>query len=638
MADDITISKRYYTRSKVVRDTRRQQNAENWDASAGKQDFSWKAEWQSRETTPSLPIALEHVVGTFERALTDSDDWLTAQAPGVGTPFLDPGVIADISRFYFDRLWKPGNHSETGWGIQAVVGDSVRRALVEPDIILKIYPVVTKRRQYSLERVEATEDGSYRADELHSSRRLSSYDVESIRLAVDVIPYEDYFPDPSPFKRYEIHRTRRQLSDLLANPEYDQDAVRRLLARAQGADRGRSGESVSQADQAIARDPYEVEVFECWGDMIDHESGEVLHENVFWTWSGDEMIRKATPNPCYDGTRPFVTSELIRTPEGRAPRALADIAVPMWRAMNELVNLLLDQAMRAAWGIGQLRPDIMENPEDVAHGIPQGFTGILKPNVAQGAKFYERVDNGEAPQLSLEELGRLEGYLQEALATPDTKLGQVPERATKATEIIQAMQSAGSLYEAFAARYEDTVLEPLFDKGWRLIVQYAESDDLIEPELTQILGPTNTMRLYKMTPDERFVILNSARFKVRGLRGVASRDRLFNKLMTVANLLSSNQQFADSFGQSKSYDKLWDQVLWASGVDPMSLELDEDIPEEGEEAAPEGTPEVAAGQLNPALAGSTGASQPNVQSTPQANAGISSEIAPNNPVGNQAVA
>lgn len=637
MADDITISKRYYTRSKVVRDTRRQQNAANWDASAGKQDFTWKAEWQSRETTPSLPIALEHVVGTFERALTDSDDWLTAQASGVGTPFLDPGVIAGISRFYFDRLWKPGNHSETGWGIQAVVGDSIRRALVEPDIVLKIYPVVTKRKQYSLERVEATEDGSHRADELHSSRQLASYDVESLRLAVDVVPYEDYFPDPSPFKRYEIHRTRRQISDLLANPEYDQEAVKRLLSRAQSSDRGRSGESVSEADQAIARDPYEVEVFECWGDMVDHESGEVLHENAFWTWAGDEMIRKATPNPAFDGTRPFITSELIRTPEGREPRALADIAVPMWRAMNELVNLLLDQAMRAAWGVGQVRTDIMENPEDVAHGIPQGFTAVLKPNVAQGAKFYERVDNGEAPQLSLEELSRLEGYLQEALATPDTKLGQVPERATKATEIIQAMQSAGSLYEAFAARYEDTVLEPLFDKGWRLIVQYAESDDLIEPELTQVLGPTNTMRLYNMTPDERFVVLNSARFKVRGLRGVASRDRLFNKLMTVANLLSSNQQFADSFGQSKSYDKFWDQVLWASGVDPMTLELDEEVPAEGEEEpAPEG--EVAAGQLDPTLAGSTGASQPNVQNTPQANAGLSSEFAPNNPVGNQAVA
>jgi hypothetical protein len=203
------------------------------------------------------------------------------------------------------------------------------------------------------------------------------------------------------------------------------------------------------------------------------------------------------------------------------------------------------------------------------------------------------------------------------------------------------MQSAGSLYESFAARYEDTVLEPLFDKAWRLIIQYAESDDFIEPELTQILGPTNAMRLYNMTADERFVLLNAARFRVRGLRGVASRERLFNKLMTVANLLATNQQFADSFGQSKSFDKFWDQVLWASGVDPMSLELEtvEPLPGEGEggQGAAAGI-EVAAGQLNPALAGSTGASQPNIENTPQANAGISSNIAPNNPVGNQAVA
>jgi hypothetical protein len=217
----------------------------------------------------------------------------------------------------------------------------------------------------------------------------------------------------------------------------------------------------------------------------------------------------------------------------------------------------------------------MESPEEVADGVPQGYTAVLKPNTPQGLQFYERVDNGEAPQISLENLTRLEGYLQESLAMPDTKLGQLPQRATKATEVVQAMQSAGSLYESFAARFEDTFLEPLFEKCWKMIIQYADEDTFLDDELVQILGPTNTLRLMDLTQADRFKLLSKAHFRVRGLRGVASRERTFNKLMTVVNLLSSNQQFADNFGQTKDFTKLWDQLLRATGTDPSSLDLDE---------------------------------------------------------------
>ena len=611
----------------------------------------------------------------------------------------------------------------------------------------------------------------------------------------------------------------------------------------------------------------------------------MLHENVFWTWANDRILREPTPNPFWDGTRPFVTASLLRVPGSLTGKALADHAVPMWRAMNELVNLHLDSAGRGAWGVGQVRADIMEAPEEIADGVPQGYTAVLKPNTPQGLNFYERVDEGEVSPVTLDGINRLEGFLQESMATPDTKLGQLPQRATKAcvpmfsealtragwktydqlqegqdilafncetqecewtpilrlyhypeaetvlyhnaewkvictpdhkwacqrydsrkkqlagdielvpirdvtkkhmtvwttpkkspdgpglnalpvhdlfdrewaeaevllmtqperrafingllmgegsksktseqvvftqksgpvldafrlacflegyrtssrdnttydtrydkwhakrqstvfrsprvhvnrleeydagvqpvwcpstkyktwvmrqgdsitltgnTEIVQAMQASGSLYESFAARIEDTWLEPLFEKCWKLILQY--SPDFMEDEMIQILGPTNTLRLNdaRVSTQQRYRLLSGAHMRVRGLRGVATRERNFQKLITLINLLATNQQFADSFGQTKSYDRLWDQLIRAIGVDPEMLSL---VRLDEEESAP-GT---AGGQLNPALAAGSGASPPNLTpgaaASPQTLAGGQAGMAANNPVANLA--
>src|SRR5262249_27690626 len=201
-----------------------------------------------------------------------------------------------------------------------------------------------------------------------------------------------------------------------------------------------------------------------------------------------------------------------------------------------------------------------------------------------------------------------------ALATPDTKLGTLPARQVKATEIVQAMQASGSLFESMAARFEDSFLEPLFEKAWKLIIQY--EDDFVVEEIVQILGPRLTLQLAGLKPAQRWALVQKAKFKVRGLRGVAAREREFGKLMTIVNLLASNQQFADNFGKTKDYTKLWNRLLTTSGVDPEMLDNEndndeaEDRAQQAEEAQQQGQPVVAGGQLNAALGSGSGASAP----------------------------
>jgi hypothetical protein len=617
------ITGRIIARAQSWMRTRKRKNDENWDAYRGEQDWSHKADFQSRETTPSFPIAVDQIVGTFERALTDSDDWLLAEPEGFGKPFLEPDVIKGLVQFYATRLFEPGNHAETGYGIQVLVGDSVKRGILEPLVIAKVFPEYIKRRSYRFKKNKPDAPGAYPAYD-YLGDEIAHEDVETMRLCVQLIGWDDYGRDPSPACRWEYHRSKRQLSELLANDEYDADVVRSLLGRANEKWETQERER-SEGERGAEPDPYEIEVYEVWGDIVDERTGEVLFENVFWTFAGGALLRKPTPNPFWDGTRPFIVAPIIRVPGSAEPKALADTVVPMWRAANELWNLLLDGSMRAAWGVAQIRPDLMESPEEVENGIPQGYSAVLRPNVPLGAKFYERLDNGEVPQLAIEGLNRSEQYINEGLATPDTKLGQLPQRAVKATEIVQAMQASGSLYESFAARYEDTFLEPLFEKCWKIILQFA--DDFMQDELVQILGPTNTIRLTEMSAVQRWRLLHKTTFKVRGLRGLAAKEREFQKLMTLVNLLSTNPQFADHFGQEYDFGKLWDRIIRASGNDPAMLKKEDDG-SGSDDAAESGS---AGGQLDPTLNASSGASQPNISTTVAAQRGEQSALAPNNP-------
>lgn len=636
----LAISQRYVQRSKNARRDRVSKNDENWRAYRGLQDFSEKQEWQSRETTPNFPIAVDQIVGTFERSLTDSDDWLRVEPPGIGKPIMEPEIIEKLLIFFLSHLWVPGNRPESSHGIQVVVADATKQGIMEPEVTVKVWPVLKKERHYRFEKVEPTrEQGDFKADELLGEKKLTPVEIETMRLCIEVVPWEDYFPDPTPACTYSIHRSRRQLHELLANPDYDEDAVKSLLAVATEEDR-KTSERLAKGEREVPADPYSIEVFEAWGDIIDERTGELIRENVFWTWAGDQIIREPTDNPYWDGTRPFITAPLIRIPGSKEPKALADHAVPIWRAGNELLNLYIDGAFRSVWGVGQLRPDLLEDPDDLADGMPQGYTGVLKPNVPTGQKFYERVDSGELPNFALDAITRMEGMVNEGLAIPDTRLGQLPERAVKATEIAQAMRSSGSLYETFAARFEDTFMEPLFEKCWRLILQYVE--DFSEDEIASILGVDMTLVFQSLTPEQLFKVLNKTHFKVRGLRGVASKEREFQKLSTLLNLIGSNEQFSDHFGRNFDFEKLWEALIRATGVDPSMLRLSQDPEATAEDeanaalteataGAQEEAAAIAGGQLNGNLGAGSGASQPNISTDVAGLRGEQSAFAPGNP-------
>jgi hypothetical protein len=574
------ITEHYWNRSWQSRWNRRAQNLQNWAAYHSRQDWSGKLPWQTTQTITAFGISIEQSVGTLERGLTDTEDWLTVDPIGIGDPVMDADTIAALLKYYLQRLWVPGDAPETSYNLANLLGDGLKRALLESVITAKVYGKMDTKYQYRLVESKPVRGPTghrdslslYDMTELSRPQKIVRDEVQNFRLAVELVPWEDWFPDPSLLNHYVIHEVTMDISDLGANPDYDPDVVKNIRGNA-FASYSDMYKRVTQDVVFVAHEPYEVRVRECWGDLIDPDTSEVLATNSFWTVCNGQLLRPPTPNPFWHGKRPFVSAALLRTPNSTVHKALADDAVNTWQFLNELISLMFDGALASVWGKGQLRSDYVENAEDFQEGIPQAATFLLRPNTPEGYKAYEKIDSGELPEYAVKMFDLAMRELQTALATNDLKLGQQPPKEATATSVVEAMQASGSLFEAIAARVEDTFLDPLFELAWMTILQYETDGKFVEPVLVQILGPERVLQLTQMTNEERFHLLSTAaKFKCRGLRGVTSRSRVLTKLANLLQLFGQAPEVAQAFQQKYSMQRLTEQLIRNSGVDPSTLE------------------------------------------------------------------
>ena len=642
----IRITGSYRERSWQSRWGRRSQNLANWNALYSKQDWSHKLPWQTQQTVSEFGISIEQSVGTLERGLTDTEDWLTVDPVGIGDPVMDPDVIAALMKYYLSRLWIPGDAPETSYNIANLIGDGLKRALLESIITIKVTGKLSTKYQYRLEQ-SAPKRGKLGYREtltMHDmvpmgTPRVVRDAIEDFRLCAELVPWEDWYPDPSLLNKYVIHEVTTHLSDLAANPDYDPKVISAIRGTA-SATYADMYKRVTQNVTFIQHDPDEVRVQEVWGDLIDPDTGEVLAANSFWTVCNGQLLRPPTPNPFWHGKRPFVSAPLLRTPNSTVHKALADDAVNTWQFLNELVSLMFDGALASVWGKGQMRSDFVENTDDFNEGIPQSSTFLLRPNTPEGYKAWEKLDSGELPSYALEIFNLAMRQFQTAMATSDLRLGQQPTQATTATSIVEAMQASGSLFEAIAARVEDTVLDPLFEMCWQVILQYEFDHKLTDPLLVQILGPTRTLALTQMPNEERFVVLaQSAKFKCRGLRGVTARNRVLTKLANLLQMIGTNPELLEMFKQNYSMNRFLEQLLRNSGVDPSTLEKTQQEKDQ-DEAMQMVQESLNAGQVtqpggsSPTPAGPANAGSPaSLMNASQDQQEMSSAMAPNTPSG-----
>ena len=311
---------------------------------------------------------------------------------------------------------------------------------------------------------------------------------------------------------------------------------------------------------------------ECWGTILD-DDGDVVATNQVWAIANDDhLIRPPADNPWWHGESPLVVVPLIRQPFTVFPMALYDQVVPLNLAINELFNLMLDGGLASVWGVRQLRADYLEDAGDVSEGIPQGKTLMVREDMPEGMKVLEQVTEGQVPPDALAVFNTLDREFSSSALSNEIRQGLLPAKQVRATEVAEASQSSAVVLDDIVGDMEHGLSEVL-RKAWLVLLQ--NMGEVSTSDLDDVLSIEEMLAIANMTPEDRFRTMgHGSTLKVSGISATLAKARDFMRLMSIISAAAENPLLQAAAVQKVDPEKLWDELLKMSNINPERIQRD----------------------------------------------------------------
>lgn len=560
----IRVSFSYAQESRNASQDRREMNRRNYDTYHLRQDYGHKRAGQSREFLPKQAMAVEQITQFFQQGLLELEDWFRVEySPGVVDG--DKIITNEDIRRLIDRQLQKNNFT-------CFVGDSIKQGLLGSLMICKVTGKKEKKPFYVTEK-------EFKISKLKTKTTLKRGEKEYWCLNLMLISPEDYFVDPSGKGLYEMQQAYLdwyEVKKMSEGPDaiYSSKIVDQIPKDvAEDSERRLNEARRTGQNQPINDYRKKVKLQEFWGNILDPDTGEVMHENVVWTIADDRyLIQPPTKNPFWHGESPFVVAPLIRVPGSVWHKALMDAPTRHNIALNELYNLMVDAGMMATYGIKQYRPDWAANDEAFSEGFYPGMTVEASAACPPGGKVLERVDTASMSQESLAMFNLMSGEFNSSALTNDLRMGVMPTRAVKATEVVEASQSITSVFSGIAKVTEETFIEPIITKGWKVTLQHM--NDLSTPELQSLLGVDRALALDALSPEERFAeSIGKHQFRVFGVSRTLSKMKDFRKLTAFLQTISGSPVLIQEFMQKYDMGRLMDQIMRSLDINASLLQV-----------------------------------------------------------------
>jgi len=538
-------------------------NRLNYDIFNHRQDYSHKRPGQSQEFLPKQQMAVEQMSNFVTQGLVDLGQWFSVEAnPGAKGQPIDVFDVYAILKRHLDKS-----------DFISLVGDSIKTGALGSLMIAKVHGKMVNAPTYN---VESTYTSTGRKD------KLFKLDNPRWNLFIELVRPEDFFPDPTGAGLYECQNMWVDKASVLAmcegdDPMYDKAKVESLKSypydqyydHRETKDR-ETGQSRTYSDYRVR-----VKLTECWGDIIEPSTGNVLHKNVTWTVANDTvLIAPPKPNPFWHGKSPFVVAPITRVPFSVWHRAPMDGATRHNIAMNELYNLMVDAGMMSVFGIKQIRTDWLEDDREVADGVRPGMTLRASANCPPGGQVLTRVDEGALSPEALNMFNLINSEFAQSAMTNDLRLGSMPSRAVKATEVVEASQSITAMFAGIAKQIESDYIQRILDLSWQTIMQNA--DDLDSDEVGALIGTNKAAMLSLMGPEERFAqTVGGHKFNVYGVSQTLNKQKDFRKLTSLLQTIGSSEVLVESFIKTYSFEKLLGEIVRSLDIEPGRIEQDE---------------------------------------------------------------
>lgn len=555
----------YKREAESARLSRMQQNQQNYDTYHLKQDFSHKNPGQSKEFLAKQAMAVEQLSNFVQQGLADlGDEWFSVEREdGNEIAKIKPEEVKSI---LYRQLTKAN--------IYDCVSDMLKSGMLGSLMIVKVHTKEVCKPHFVVRKKRVMRK------EVPSLYRV---DKKVAQLELGIVSPRDYYPDPTGRELYEIEHIEEDLHVIKAmvksekNPNgiYDEEVVAQLTADMAAKAEDEASKS-RETGQNVAQSSYRkrVQLDECWGTILDAD-GEVLFENVVCTIANDKyLIRAPEENPFWHNQSPYVVAPLVRVPKSVWHKALMDAPTKHNIALNEIYNLALDNGIMAVYGVKQLRQDWLEDPSQVDEGVKPGQTLLVSGNCPPNGKVVERVDTANMAPEAIQMFQLTTGEFQQSALTNDIRLGVLPQRAVKATEIVAAEQSVTGMLNGLAKQIENAAIAKILNKGWMVCAQHL--DDFDSDEMKKLLGANRAAIINSLTPQERFAeTVNGMTFTVYGLTYTLNKAKDFRKIGTLMQTLASAPILAQAFAKEYDFSKLLRTVMKSLDIDPDQLKLDE---------------------------------------------------------------
>jgi hypothetical protein len=414
-----------------------------------------------------------------------------------------------------------------------------------------------------------------REDEAGGKKKLIRKDKEVWQLDLNLIRQEDYFPDPTGRGLYELQRIEMDWHDLKKmaeeNPsDFDMDAVDNCTYFEDDLQKAKKSRETGQ-NITVSQYRRQVTIYECWGTIVERHTGKVLEENCVTAIDGQgNVIMPPKKNPFWHNMSPFVVSPILRVPLSVWHKALMDAPTRHNLAMNELYNLCVDAAMMETHGIKQLHANWLENSNQVQEGIAPGTTLLVNSSCPPGMKALERVDTSALTPTSMNMLNYMNSEFQQSALSNDTRMGTVPQRQVKATEIVASNQSLTGIMNGIVKVIEEEMVSPLLDRCWQTMAQHM--NDLDSDEVMAVVGKDQARWVSNMSPEEIFAeTARGHQYKVFGLSTTLNKIQDFRKIQSLLQSIGNSPQMMQEFNRKYSMTKLLGEIIKSLDIDDEKL-------------------------------------------------------------------
>lgn len=543
---------------------RMQQNKINFDSYHLRRSSKEKQAGQSDEFLPKMSMAVEQGANFIQQGLTDLGEWFRVEE--------EEGLNSDLLQVKPDEVRKLLQRQLEQMKFYNLIGDAAKLGFLGSLIIFKVTGKLVPKAEYVAR--DVLKGGK-------KKRQLIKREDKVWQLDIQLVRQEDYYPDPTGRKMYELQTSYIDGYDLLKlsegkNSPYDSSVVAKVLASNSAADSADSHERSRESGQNISQSGYRnvVKLTEVWGNFVNAK-GELTHENCVMTIANDQfVIREPEENPFWHKKSPYVAIPLLSVPHSVWHKALMDAPALLNNATNEMFNLMLDGGMMAVHGIKQIREDYLDDPGQVTDGISPGTTLRANSSTPPGQKVLERIDTATVPQDGFNMLNILNQEFNSSALTSDLRAGAQSFRAVKATEVVEQSQALTSMFTGMVKNLE-TGLNEVLSKSW--MTQAQHMNDISKPALRALLGSKRQAVLEAIPREDFFAeTVNGMRFKTFGISATLNKQKDFTKLQALLQTVAGSEVLMESFIRGgNDFGKLLDEIMRSLDINTDRLKSDD---------------------------------------------------------------